>query len=146
MNKLLYLKIAKLGTTLSLALTTLVSLSLLFNTPDTVYATEPIEENPISIGNAVEIIVTSDVAHTLTTADLDNNGRPDLALAEGNQIRIVANTGTWSSPSTVGSMSADVVDLATADLDRDGRPDLAAIATDLAGDSQVVLCKLWRER
>ncbi len=145
MNRFTLQRIAKVAMTLCLALGALLPLLLLLNSPDIVRATAPIEENPVSTGDASEVIATSDRVRALATADLDRNGRADLALADGDQVRIVANTGVttpvWSLSATVGSMNGPVVDLATADLDHDGQTDLVAAATDASGDSQLVL---WR--
>jgi len=143
MSKFSFQKTAKVVASVGLASAVLLPLWLLCRSTSVVHATPPIEENPVSIGNASEIVATSSGSRALAVADLDRNGTSDLALADGSRIRIVANTGlttpVWSLSTTVGSMSANLVDLATVDLDRDGRIDLVAAATDAAGNSQLVL-------
>ena len=105
MIKLLSPKIVRIVTASFLAWTMLL-LSLLFlNRPDAVYATPPIEENPISTGNPIEIISTVDSARALAAADLDRNGRPDLVLADDNRVRIIANTGDTTPHTAVLSLA-----------------------------------------
>jgi hypothetical protein len=145
MDKFLFRRLVKMVAALSLASVLLLLWLLLLNNSNVAHATPPIEENPVSAGDALDIVTTSDRVRAVGAGDLDRNGRPDLVLADGNQVVIVANTGittpVWSPSATVGSMSASVVDLAMADMDRDGRVDLVAVAADVSGDSQLVL---WR--
>ncbi len=134
---------ARVVLTLFLAGFGLLLLMLFLEDPVAVRATPPIEGNPISMGGGVEVVTASVGVRTVAAADMDRDGRIDLALADGSQVRIVGNAyvtaPVWSLSATVGLMGTPVVDLAVADLDRDGRMDLAVAATDSAGDSQLVL-------
>ena len=88
----------------------------------------------ISFATRVDISLGTDAPNNVIIVDLDGDGKPDLATANGNtgNVSILRNT------STVGNVSFDAnVDFTTAsgtrwvtmgDIDGDGKPDLMAVS------------------
>ncbi|TCJ14538.1 hypothetical protein EPD60_11175 [Flaviaesturariibacter flavus] len=79
-------------------------------------------------------LTTSEGCNTTATADLDGDGRPDLAVAcyNNRQISVLRNTGTPGnisfSANTDYTVAGYTKDLVAADFDGDGKKDLLAIS------------------
>ena len=111
-----------------------------------VLAAQPIGGNPISIQGPTPIPSTSQgVIRAVVAADLDSNGRADLAFGQADQLRIKSNVGItatqWAHTVTVGSATYDMRDVHAVDLDRDGAVDLVSASADGVGNSQL---RLWK--
>ncbi len=70
--------------------------------------------------------------YSIVSADFDNDGKKDLAVANGGQISILRNISTgiasinFASKVDIGEVSSQA-NIAVGDLDGDNRPDLAGI-------------------
>jgi hypothetical protein len=113
--------------------------------PDLAVATETFDENGNPTGSKLEVLLGSgdgtfgppatylagvDVT-SLAVADLNGDGRPDLAVGTsggGLEVLLETGDGTFGPPATY-LPGAFINSLATADFNGDGRPDLA-VGTD----------------
>jgi FG-GAP-like repeat len=85
-------------------------------------------------GSPVSILAGNDIS--VAVADLDGDGKPDLAVANThrNEIELLRGDGAggFGPPTTVGA-GRRPEDLAVGDFDGNGKPDLAALVTDGVG-------------
>jgi hypothetical protein len=113
------------------------SLSQVFPSPGGRSVDQPRFTEPAIVSNPafeppVYVVPSETGADALALADLDRDGRVDVACAAGPALRIARNTtgmgGAWPISCTVGAAPEGIVKLATGDLNRDGHSDLVAAA------------------
>ena len=118
-------------------------LSLLLPTP--AQATPPITGDTHTFDPATAGAGIGNDLLTLAVADLDRDGRLDLAHGDGADLKARRNDGSplsgWPISTTVGTAAATIQDLAAADLDRDGWDDLVTVTASGSGNNEV---KLWK--